>query len=175
MNLTDLFIVRHGIAEDRNPDDPSDHARQLTDIGSRRVSKAARGMRRLDVAPDAIWTSPHIRALQTATILSGELTPPGGMTTRECLSFRGGSAEIRTELASAPSRLMLVGHEPILSDLVSELCASGRLRIQLRKCSMVHIAVRQGPRGPTGELVAYLTPRVLRTAAPGGSATESSD
>ncbi len=124
-------------------------------------------MQRLGVAPDSIWASPHVRALQTATILKGVLAPPSGMTIREPLSFRGGSAEIRAELDEAPDSLMLVGHEPILSDLVSELCASGRLRIHLKKCSLVHINIYSGPRGISGELVSYLTPRALRAAAPG--------
>jgi phosphohistidine phosphatase SixA len=122
-------------------------------------------MLRLGIGPIAIWSSPHIRALQTATILEGVLDPPDGLTIRESLSFEGGSAAVRAEFDAAPARLLVVGHEPILSDLISELCASGRLRIQLKKCSLVHIAMRPGPRGLTGELISYLSPRALRASA----------
>ena len=162
MSVKDLSIVRHGIAEDHNPDDPSDHARRLTDLGLARVVAAARGMEALGVQPHVLWSSPHVRALQTAEAIAAVLKPAGGLDVRESLSFRGGSMAVRTELRQAEGAVMVVGHEPILSDLASELCAHGRLRLHLKKCSLVRMSLYDLPNGLAGELLGYLPPRALR-------------
>ena len=123
---------------------------------------AAHGRQGLGVAPAVIWSSPHVRALETAHAIATVLNPSGGVVTRESLSFRGSSAAIRKELRQASGSVMVVGHEPILSDLASELCAHGRLRLSLKKCSLVQISLDQLPSGLRGELVSYLLPRALR-------------
>ena len=162
MSVKDLSIVRHGIAEDHNPADPSDHGRRLTELGKTRVIAAAHGMRTLGIAPDVIWTSPHLRALETANAIAAVLRPGGGLQIRESLSFRSGSSTIRAELSEGPGSVMVVGHEPILSDLASELCAHGRLRVHLKKCSLLQLSLYDLPNGHAGELLSYLPPRTLR-------------
>lgn len=162
MSVNDLFIVRHGIAEDVHPEDPTDHARRLTEQGRRRVRAAAAGMREIGIAPEAIWTSPHVRALQTAAIVGEVLSPGLPLDIRESLSFRGGADAICAELSDYSGSVMVVGHEPILSGLVSRLCTDGWLRLHLKKSSLVHIVVARDYRGQViGHLEAYLRPRVL--------------
>ena len=167
MAPTDLSIVRHGIAEDGHPDHPGDdHWRRLTPRGADRVRDSARGMLRMGVRPELIFASPHVRAAATAEILNEVLSPPLGLTTAECLAMTGSQADVLSVLRnSSAGSVCLVGHNPSLSELVSELTASGRLRLRLKKASLVHIRLFELPRGFAGELAAYIPPRVLRAAA----------
>src|SRR5262245_25003779 len=67
----ELYFFRHGIALDR--EDPSvtdDALRPLTEDGLRKTRSAAEGLKRMEIAFDRIFTSPWLRAVQTASILS---------------------------------------------------------------------------------------------------------
>ena len=66
-----LYLMRHGIALPQ--DDPSvasDSERPLSHKGVKRMRKAAKGVRRLDIPFDALLTSPLLRARQTAEIIA---------------------------------------------------------------------------------------------------------
>src|SRR5947209_13148449 len=69
----ELYLVRHGVAEERGEKWPDDTKRPLTADGVERMRKAARGLERLDVQLDVILSSPLVRARQTAEILSSAL------------------------------------------------------------------------------------------------------
>lgn len=168
MPPSELYIVRHGIAEDEHPDHPGDDsARRLTERGRERVSEGARGMIRLGVRPDVIWTSPYRRALETAALLDEVLCPPGGLIEEPRLAFTGTVGRMIDAVTACESadRLMLVGHNPMLSDLAAELVSDGRLRVRLKKASLVHVALHRLPRGLAGELLHYAPPRALRLLA----------
>ena len=69
-----IYLLRHGIAIDRDdPSSPTDADRPLTAKGLKRMRKAARGLRRLNIPFDAIVTSPFTRARQTADIVAAAL------------------------------------------------------------------------------------------------------
>ena len=60
-----LFVIRHGIAEDAVPGQ-DDASRELTEDGERKLKKIVKGLRRLDIEFDRILTSrfarsPHCR------------------------------------------------------------------------------------------------------------------
>ena len=166
MHPTDLFIVRHGPAEDEHPDHPGDdQARRLTDEGIEKVRLAAAGARALGYLPSQIWTSPLTRASQTAAIFSQAYGPQVDVVTTPALATFGANADVRTALGAATvDAVMVVGHEPNLSDLVSELCAGGFLRVAIKKSSLTHVRLRELRGALIGELVAYLPPRALRAA-----------
>jgi len=72
-----LCVIRHGIAIDRNdPACPPDPERYLTKQGRDRTQEAARGLRALELKPDALLTSPYLRARQTAEIVAKALDMP---------------------------------------------------------------------------------------------------
>ena len=69
-----LFIVRHGIAVDReDPKCPADPDRFLTDEGIEKTRQVAQGVAEVGAAPDLMVTSPYLRALQTAEIFAAQL------------------------------------------------------------------------------------------------------
>src|ERR671915_2383479 len=85
----ELYLIRHGIAEERGEAWPDDNKRPLTDEGMSRLRKSVRGLARLGVTFDVVLTSPLVRTRQTAEIVGasfdarppivavGSLAPPG--------------------------------------------------------------------------------------------------
>jgi len=132
-----LYIVRHAIAADRGtPGYEDDSQRPLTDNGRKKMKKISRSLDRLGLQLDVILTSPYVRARDTAKILadrfsmtekiyfSENLIPPGNF---EALVF-----EIHEKYDLA--NVALVGHEPMLSSLISWLTTGEtEARIMLKK------------------------------------------
>jgi len=72
-----LFIVRHGIAIDReDPKCPPDPERFLTDEGIEKTRQAAKGVAEIGAVPDLMLSSPYVRAAQTAEIFATVLEYP---------------------------------------------------------------------------------------------------
>ena len=138
-----LYIVRHAIAVERgSPGYEDDSARPLTDSGRKKMKKIAKGLERLGVELDVILTSPYVRARDTAKILaerydmmdkiyfSEHLIPPGNF---EALVFE---IHERYDLAN----IALVGHEPMLSSLVSWLTTGNTdVRMTMKKGGVAYL------------------------------------
>jgi phosphohistidine phosphatase len=120
-----IFLVRHGIAEDHGTR-ATDAERRLTEEGREKTARVAKEFRKRVPRVSVIFHSPFVRAVETAEIFAGEFPK----TRRE-------AAKGLTPMDSAKSALpllagfgeddcvMLVGHEPHLSSLVS-LLITGR-------------------------------------------------
>lgn len=117
-----LLIVRHGIAVPHGTPDIPDDERPLTAKGERRARQVARGLARLGVAPDRIATSPLPRARRTAEILAEVLGLGEAIEDVDALRAENSAERIRDWLGprSEPV-LMIVGHNPALSELVGLL------------------------------------------------------
>ena len=121
--IMQLYILRHGIAFERNEWSGSDEERPLTVEGmqkTREVMQALRAKKKLKV--DAIWSSPLVRALQTATI-AGEVLEQS-VTTVEVLASGTSLKRVLGFVHSQkelPKSLLLVGHEPDCGLLTAEL------------------------------------------------------
>ncbi len=72
-----LYILRHAIALDPSEWKKSDSERPLSKEGIRKMKKAAKGMRRMDLHFDWILTSPFRRAYDTAQIVAKEFKAKG--------------------------------------------------------------------------------------------------
>jgi phosphohistidine phosphatase len=116
----DILLVRHGIAVERGTRGyEDDAARPLTSAGRERMFEAARGLERL-FTPQVIFTSPILRATQTAEILRSvyQLGKP-----RVCDALGTGDhlALISALEEGDVGSVALVGHEPWMSELLSLL------------------------------------------------------
>jgi phosphohistidine phosphatase len=70
----DLYIVRHGIAIDReDPKCPPDPERYLTEEGIDKTKQVAKAIAALGITPDLLISSPYVRAMQTAEIFANAL------------------------------------------------------------------------------------------------------
>ena len=162
----DLYVLRHGIAGERDSQKyPDDRERPLTRKGIERLRLQARGMNSLGIAPDLILTSPLVRALQTAEVVRDGLTHKGRLDISECLVPWAEPGEILDELRKAhesEGRIMVVGHEPHLSSLIS-LVASGTLdcAIRLKKGALCKLRIPTLGPGRCGRIEWSLTPKQI--------------
>jgi phosphohistidine phosphatase len=159
----ELYLVRHGLAEERGDAWPDDSKRPLTDEGMSRMRKAARGLERIGVAIDVVLTSPLVRARQTAEIVAGALDPRPSLVNVDSLAPDGTFAAVVADLEkhSRKTRIALVGHEPMLGELAARLIGS-RHAIEFKKGGVCRIDIEQLPPGGPGDLRWMLTPRILR-------------
>jgi phosphohistidine phosphatase len=113
-----VYVVRHAEAEPAGAG--GDAERRLTERGRSQARAAASGLRALDVRLDGLLTSPLQRARETAALLAGELGAPRPETLG-ALDGRASAADILDEVAerAALARLALVGHMPVLAELVA--------------------------------------------------------
>ncbi len=120
--MIELYILRHGIAVDPGTPGIPDDERPLTPKGRRRMLQIARGLRRLDLRLDKIVTSPLPCAAATAEIVARELGAADLLETADVLRSGSEARAIRDWLRGrTEGRLMIVGHDPSLTDLITLL------------------------------------------------------
>ncbi len=126
----DLILLRHGEAEDAA--DPADDAeRRLTDDGRKKLTGSLPQLRLLldDKKRLVIWTSPLVRARQTAEILrdclaAQGLRVPKVLPEHEFIASGDWNGFILAAKTLDPaSSLVLVGHEPYWGTWSQRLCS----------------------------------------------------
>ncbi len=149
-----LYIVRHGIAEEFAE---SDFARELTARGRRRVALSAKVMRRLNLKPARIFSSPRLRARQTAEIISERLGIPVSLADEVNFGFDLSDIHKLTRNLRPDDEAMFVGHNPDMSLLVHELTG---VDVSMKKGGLARIDLL-GRRARHGELVWLIAPKVF--------------
>jgi phosphohistidine phosphatase len=160
-----LYLVRHAIAEE-SAEGMSDSDRRLTEDGIRRMLRAARGLRRIGVAPDRVVSSPLRRAAETAALLARVLAPGLEVEIEASLAPGCEPAELVRWLGSARPgcSIALVGHQPGMGRLASFLLtgSSDAAPLKFKKGSVASLHLRAGRSPGSAELEWFLTPRQLR-------------
>jgi phosphohistidine phosphatase len=161
--MTELYLIRHGIAEQRGEAWPDDAKRPLTEDGMSTLRKAARALERIGVVLDVIVTSPLVRTRQTAEIIAGGLDPHPHIVSAESLAPGGTVAAVLSDLEkhAKKSRIALVGHEPGIGELAARLIGS-RHPIPFKKGGVYRIDVEGLPPAGPGDLRWFLTPKIMR-------------
>ena len=161
-----LYLCRHAAAEDARAD-LRDEERALTPEGIAKFRKAAKGFCALEPDVTHIVTSPLLRARQTAEILFEALAEDGQVSTDPII----------LDVLSAPGKLdvllqkvrgikhavnvVAVGHEPILSTWIGQLCFGTHGACVMKKGAIAAIELAERNRG---ELLWLMQPRQLRAA-----------
>src|SRR6202035_716488 len=138
----ELYLIRHGIAEERGDAWPDDSKRPLTAEGTSRLRKSARGLVRLGVAFDVILTSPLVRARETPDVVASVYDPRPHIVTAESLAPGGTFHALLTDLEKQArrTRIALIGHEPGIGELAARLAGSRRgLPVQKRPVCRVGV------------------------------------
>lgn len=144
-----VYLVRHGIAEDPAPGQP-DESRPLTAKGRKRFRRTARAFAGLDEEADHLFTSPLVRAVQTAEILAR----PIRQDEVGILEELGSGAPVPALLAVLAKRIRdgegvaLVGHDPQMSRLVvalARLAQPDAGQVEFDKGAIVRIDVDAFP------------------------------
>jgi len=160
-----LYLIRHAIAADPSAD-MTDDARPLTAEGAKKFRRTVAGLLKLKPGIDVVFSSPLLRARQTAAILVDRLEALG----------QHAAIEIQTALAP-PARLdaflshlaklepdvhgiAAVGHEPAMSEWIGRICfdSPGRCHMKKGAIAAIDLDVSTGK----GELLFLLEPGFLR-------------
>jgi phosphohistidine phosphatase len=162
-----VYLIRHGIAVDReDPKCPPDTERPLTPKGIKRAHAAAQGLRALDVTPNAVLTSPWLRAAQTAEIFCEVIGYPARKIIRTN-TLKGSSApvDLLHELQSLKAKVVFCfGHEPHLHLVLAHVLHTNAKITELKKAGIAVLELeRIAP--PEGRLLALYPPGTLRLLA----------
>ena len=162
----DIYILRHGKAEERSQNITSDSKRRLTEAGKTELECIAKAIKNLDFCFDSIISSPLVRAKQTAEIVSRYVkSKKKSITIWDELKPEINVNKTIKKLTSLnpTSSVLLVGHEPHLSSLISQIISgSESADISLKKGGFVHIRGSAHNSEIFGSLRSILTPKQLK-------------
>jgi phosphohistidine phosphatase len=154
-----LWLLRHADAEPHGT--RVDAGRMLTERGKRQARVVGRAFAQAKMEFAAVLASPKARARETAELALAEMgDAQGGFQLHEPLAggFRAEQALEAFADTGVEGSLLLVGHEPDLSNVVGELTGG---RVDLKKGGVA--VVKLG--GGGGELVLLLRPAELALIA----------
>jgi phosphohistidine phosphatase len=151
-----LWLLRHGEAVPH--ESKPDFDRELTARGERQASAAGEALARLGLELDACYTSPLVRARDTARLACGPLSVEP--EERDTLGKEFDAGDMSELLAGHDdgAKILMVGHNPSFEQLVYDLTGG---RVDFKKGGVAAIRVS----GPQGELMALMRPRELESLA----------
>jgi phosphohistidine phosphatase len=162
-----LYIVRHGIAVDReDPKCPADPERFLTNEGIEKTREVAQGVAEVAAVPDLMMASPYLRAVQTAEVFAAVLEYSKQRIRKSDLLLPGAEPlQLFRELAKDKdlSTVFVFGHAPHLDDLIATGIGTKHHISSLKKAGVALVELKRLV-PPSGELVWLATPKLLRKA-----------
>jgi len=160
----EIYILRHGIAVERGTGGyKRDGDRPLTKEGEEKMQQIAEAMLGMGLQFDLILSSPYARAEKTARIVADELDDEVTFTNQ--LLPDGNALELIAEINDEkPQRVLLVGHEPDLSRLISVLITGeSDASIEMKKGGLCKLTSDKLTFGQCAVLNWLLTPKQLRS------------
>jgi len=155
-----LYLLRHTHAE--SDENIPDERRALTDEGRANAQALATLFRRQPLNIHTLYSSPRVRAVETANIVAPalEVTP----TITPLLDFNFSVGALGELLRDIPpyGDVMLIGHEPTFSECVRSLTGAS---IQMKKCGLARIDLLTANAPYRGDLLWLLPPKVVRGLA----------
>ena len=154
-----LHLVRHADAGDPGAWKGPDATRPLSEKGRTQAERLGVFLADHDVRPDAVITSPKLRAAQTAEIVAGHLGVDVATDDRLAGPLDLARLDAVLDDAKDPDRPMLFGHDPDFSDLVAELCGAD---VPMRKGALAKIEVDRPLEAGGGTLRWLIPPDAVR-------------
>jgi phosphohistidine phosphatase len=165
-----LYLLRHAIAVERGTTRvAADFDRPLTEEGRAKLLKVVRAMAAMELGFSAVFTSPYVRARQTADVVVTELKTRARVRECEFLRAEAQPADLVRFLARLrpqPRDVLLVGHEPFLSELASLLLAGATpLRLDFKKAGLCKLSATRLQPAACATLEWFLSPKLLALMA----------
>jgi phosphohistidine phosphatase len=163
-----LYLLRHGIAEDL-PQKPGGHDRDraLTPEGERKLLRVVQAMEAMGLAFDLVLSSPYLRARQTAELVAENLKPHPKVEFSQTLEPGNSPVAVLKlveRLSPAPGELLMVGHEPNLSEILSLLTTGdSRLQVTMKKAGLCKLTAEAFAPRRCATLEWLLTPKLMGT------------
>lgn len=151
-----LFILRHAKSDWGNSR-LADHDRPLNERGKYDAPRMGAWLRQQQMVPELIISSTAERALTTAEMVALASEFEGELRTTKALYLAGppGYIEVLNAVEDSFSRVMVVGHNPGMEELVSLLTD------RERPMSTANVAVVELPIESWGELSLFSNGRLL--------------
>ncbi len=141
----ELYLLRHAIAVERGTAGYADPKRPLTPEGIQKMKRIARGIKKLKIDFDLILSSPYRRAKETAQILVDELNVKKKLKFSDQLIPEGSFKKLALELKAffeVYENIVLVGHEPFLSQFMSKLITGKNdFTVELKKGGLAKLTL----------------------------------
>lgn len=151
-----LWLLRHGEAEPHGS--RPDAERGLTERGEEQSREAGRAMLALGLTFQEVFASPKVRAWDTARLAAEPLGLAPGLHGPLAGGFDGADALGLLRAAGEDERLLLVGHNPDMAQVVADLTGA---RVDFKKGGLAGLRLH----GAGGELIALLRPREITRLA----------
>ena len=152
---TELYLLRHAHAGDPEGWTGDDAARPLSAKGEGQAERLGTFLAGVGFRPDAIVTSPKLRARQTAEIVARQLGLEVRLDERLAVQFDAATVDSMLADLGDPTRPVLVGHDPDFSELLGFL--AGTDRVTMKKGAFARIDVR-GPMASGDGTLRWLVP-----------------
>lgn len=140
-----LYFLRHASAAKRMLNPKQDAHRALDEAGTRQCTMVGQALASAGVHVDTVISSPLKRAIQTAALVANELGFEGKIAYSTVLSESTDFVQFRHLLSQHPQSedLLLVGHNPSLSEFLSLLLSGGKTgrAVQLKKGSVARVDI----------------------------------
>jgi phosphohistidine phosphatase len=162
----EFYVLRHAIAVPHGrPGYDRDSDRPLTPKGARKMRRIARGLASIPLKLDLVLSSPFPRARQTAEIVCEALDVGKKLVLTESLAVGGDPRLLIEEINgryAAARRVMIVGHEPYLSELISVLLSgTASMNITMKKGGLCKLRIDLLHYDRCAELEWLLTPAIM--------------
>ncbi len=158
-------LVRHGIAVEPDEWEGAEENRPLTEKGKRRARQAAQGLAALDCMPTHLFTSPFVRAYDTAKLLRAVICPMLKVEAREELAVGSKPERVIGLFHTLPTDavVLCVGHEPLLGEVAGLLlCGKALLNFPLKKAGAARVEAEGVLQPGRGRLSWWFQPMQLR-------------
>lgn len=157
-----IYFLRHASAGERKRNPKKDERRPLDAQGIEQCGDVGRALAALDVAVDAVISSPLKRATQTAALVGNEVGYERQLFIEKALRPEATFEQFREMLRkySRADAVMVVGHDPNFSEFLGKTISprNSTAHIDLKKGSVARVESN----GKTAVLQWCLTPRLIR-------------
>jgi phosphohistidine phosphatase len=139
MHTRSLYLLRHAKAESATLQSP-DEDRALSNRGIDDAKKLATKLIKKEIRFDLILTSPAIRAITTAQIISNQLDHKQRFLEVDKKLYQADCntlLQIASKLHKKIKRVMLVGHNPALEDFVSLIVGES---VSMQTCALIELS-----------------------------------
>jgi phosphohistidine phosphatase len=156
-----LYLLRHADAGDPDTWTRDDAARPLSAKGREQAERLATFLHGVRLTVDAVISSPKVRARETAEIVADGLGHAGKVRIDDRLAggVRPATVDEIVRDAGSPQRVVIVGHDPDFSELLSSL--AGASDLTMKKGAMARVDVRGRIAEADGTLRWLVPPELL--------------
>ncbi len=154
-----LYLIRHGKAETISSSG-RDFDRKLSTEGKRKIEEICSKLKSLKIQIDSIYSSPLLRAKETADIFKRYFEPNSPVNIIQELSPGVDVQNLLKTISNETSNTALVGHEPDMSYILSDLC--GKTNVKFKKGGIAKIVFEGKLQLSNGRLEFLVTPKLLK-------------